>query len=68
MARGAVLDGLQDVGGALAAVGVDWLLVGDGLLAIGWERIEDDAAKLASALGLLARWAEQAAAANGPYR
>lgn len=68
VARGAVLDGLRDVGSALAAAGVDWLLVGDGLLAIGWERIEDDAARLAGAVGLLARWAEQAAATNGPYR
>ena len=68
MTRGAVLDGLRDVGSALAAAGVDWLLVGDGLLAIGWERIEEDAAKLAGAVGLLARWAEQAAATSGPYR
>jgi|JI10StandDraft_1071094.scaffolds.fasta_scaffold15785_6 hypothetical protein len=68
VARGAALDGLSDIGGALAAVGVDWLLVGDGLLAIGWEDVEEDPARLARALGLLARWAEQTAAASGPYR
>lgn len=68
VARGAALDGLPDLGAALVAVGVEWLVVDGGLLAIGWERIEDDAPRLAGALGLLARWAEHAAATNGPYR
>lgn len=68
VARGPVLDGLPDLGAAMVAVGVDWLLAGDGLLAIGWERIVEEPARLAGGLGLLARWAEHAAAANGPYR
>ena len=67
--RGAdALLGLPDLAGALTAAGVDWLVAGDRALAIGWDGIVDDTARLTAALALLARWADHLAAPISPYR
>jgi hypothetical protein len=60
--------GLPQLPAALTAAGVDWLLAGEGRLAIGWERIVDEREPLAAAIALLTRWAEHRAQATGPYR
>ena len=64
----AALVALPGLPAALTAIGVDWLLVGDGSLAIGWDRIVADRDRLAAAIAQLARWVEHVAPATGPYR
>jgi hypothetical protein len=59
---------LPDLAARLTGLGVDWLLAGDLRLAIGWERIVDDADRLAQASATLARWAESMTASDAPYR
>ncbi len=64
----AALTSLADLPSSLTAIGCDWLLVADGQLAVGWERIVEDRDRLAAATALLARWAERVAPTAGPYR
>lgn len=52
----------------LTALGIEWLIVGDGRLAVGWERIVDDPERLGAVVTQLARWAEWVAPTRGPYR
>ncbi|HVV84925.1 MAG TPA: hypothetical protein VHE35_17795 [Kofleriaceae bacterium] len=63
-----VLAALPDLPAALAAAGIEWLTVGGGRLAVGWERIVDERDRLAAAAAQLERWSEQVAATRGPYR
>jgi hypothetical protein len=62
------LAALPELSAGLSALAVDWLIAGDGHLAIGWERIVDEPARLAAAIGQLARWSEHVAPRTGPYR
>lgn len=62
------LAALPRLGPALDALGVDWLLAGEGTLAVGWERIVDERESLDAAATQLERWSEHVARATGPYR
>lgn len=62
-----VLATLPALGAALTEAGVDWLVATPRRLALGWERIVEDSARLAAACALLRGWSE-AAAPSGPYR
>ncbi len=53
---------------ALTDAQVDWLIVGEHQLAIGWERIVEDVDRLQAALALLARWNDRARRGDGPFR
>jgi len=53
---------------SLTEAQVDWLLIGEQQLAIGWERIMEDGPRLQAALLLLARWSDHALRSDGPFR
>jgi hypothetical protein len=62
-----VLATLPDLGAALTAAGVEWLVATPRRLAIGWEQIVDDPERLTAACALLRRWVETTSVAS-PYR
>jgi len=62
-----VLETLPDLGAALTAAGVEWLVATPRRLAIGWEQIVDDPERLTAACALLRRWVETTSVAS-PYR
>lgn len=53
---------------ALTDAEIDWLIIGEHQLAIGWERIVEEGHLLQQALALLARWSERSIRNDGPFR